>query len=81
MHASLDIVAAYREISRGAQTVGDYLASFRKSMAFANFALDDPLPAIVELPVQAWYRLANGPDRRFKIHGAKECANGVPAAR
>jgi predicted ATP-grasp superfamily ATP-dependent carboligase len=81
MHASLDIVAAYREISRGAQTVGDYLASFRKSMAFANFALDDPLPAIVELPVQAWYRLANGPDRRFKIHGAKECANGVPAAK
>jgi hypothetical protein len=24
----------------------------------ANFALDDPMPAIVELPVAAWNRLA-----------------------
>ncbi len=64
MHASRDIIAAYREISRGAQTVGGYLSGFRKSMAFANFALDDPLPAIVELPVQAWHRVANGHDGR-----------------
>jgi predicted ATP-grasp superfamily ATP-dependent carboligase len=81
MHASRDILAAYQEISRGTQTVGGYLAGFRKSMTFANFALDDPLPAIVELPVQVWHRIANGFARPFKIHRAKECTDGLPAGR
>jgi predicted ATP-grasp superfamily ATP-dependent carboligase len=81
MHASRDIVAAYQEISRGTQTVGGYLAGFRQSMTFANFALDDPLPAIVELPVQAWHRIANGAAGRFKIRRTKECTDGLPAGR
>jgi predicted ATP-grasp superfamily ATP-dependent carboligase len=81
MHASRDILAAYQEISRGTQTVGGYLAGFRKSMTFANFALDDPLPAIVELPVQVWHRIANGSAGPFKIHRAKECADCLPAGR
>ena len=58
MHTSRDVLAAYEEISNGTLTVRDYLASFRKPLAFANFALDDPMPAIVELPVAAWNRLA-----------------------
>jgi len=81
MHASRDILAAYQEISGGTLTVGGYLAGFRKPLAFANFALDDPLPAIVELPVQAWHRIANGPAGRFKIHRTKECTDGLPAGR
>jgi hypothetical protein len=36
------------------------LASFRTRLAFANFALDDAMPAIAELPVAAWKRLAPG---------------------
>jgi D-aspartate ligase len=60
MHASHDVIAAYEEFANGALTVGDYLASFRKPLAFANFAFDDPLPAIVELPVAAWNRFAHG---------------------
>jgi D-aspartate ligase len=72
MHAGRDIIAACQEISRGSLTVGDYLASFRKPLAFANFAFDDPLPAIVELPVQAWRGIANGLEGRFKIHRRKE---------
>jgi D-aspartate ligase len=58
MHASRDVIAAYEEISNGTLSLRDYLASFRTRLAFANFALDDPMPAIVELPVAAWKRLA-----------------------
>ena len=61
MHTSRDVIAAYEEISNGTLTVRDYLTSFRKPLAFANFALDDPMPAIVELPVAAWNRFAHGP--------------------
>ncbi len=60
MHASRDIMAAYDEFARGTLTLGGYLKSFRKPLAFANFALDDPMPAIVELPVAAWNRFASG---------------------
>jgi D-aspartate ligase len=58
MHASRDIMAAYGEFARGSLTVGEYFKSFRQRLTFANFALDDPLPAIVELPVAAWNRFA-----------------------
>ncbi len=81
MHASRDIIAAYREISRGTLTVSDYLAGFRKPLAFANFALDDPLPAIVELPALVWKRLANRHDGRSEMKRAKECTDGLPVGR
>jgi len=61
MHASRDVIAAYEEISNDTLTARDYLLSFRKSLAFANFAFDDPVPAMVELPVAAWNRFARGP--------------------
>ena len=57
MHGSRDIVAAYQEIARGTLTVGSYLRGFRQPLAFANWAADDLMPAIVELPVAAWNRL------------------------
>jgi D-aspartate ligase len=53
MHASRDIIAASQEISHGTLTVPEYLASFRRKLSFASFALDDPLPAIVEPPIAA----------------------------
>jgi predicted ATP-grasp superfamily ATP-dependent carboligase len=81
MHASRDVIAAYQEISRGASTVRDYLAGFRKPLAFANFALDDPQPAIVELPVAAWNRFTNSDEARAKIPRVKECAPGLTAGR
>jgi D-aspartate ligase len=58
MHTSRDVVAAFEEIANGTLTVRDYLASFKKPLAFANFALDDPMPAIAELPVALWNRFA-----------------------
>jgi D-aspartate ligase len=60
MHTSRDFIAACQEIAGGAMTVGEYLASFRKPLAFASFALDDPIPALVELPIATWNRLAAG---------------------
>jgi predicted ATP-grasp superfamily ATP-dependent carboligase len=51
-------LAAYEEFANGPLSVGEYLMSFTKPLAFANFAFDDPMPAIVELPVAVWNRLA-----------------------
>jgi D-aspartate ligase len=70
MHASRDVVAAYQEISRGALTVREYLAGFCQPLAFANFALDDPLPAMVELPVAAWNRVAHEDEDADRMIGA-----------
>lgn len=58
MHGSRDLMAAYGEITQGSLTVSDYLKSLRKRLVFANFALDDPMPAIVEIPVAMWNRFA-----------------------
>ena len=77
MHASRDIAAAFREISRGGLTVGDYLASFRKKLVFASFAIDDPLPAIVELPVVAWRHMPHRSDERARVRSAKEFADNL----
>jgi predicted ATP-grasp superfamily ATP-dependent carboligase len=72
MHASRDILAAVAEISRGVLTVSDYLAGLRKEFVFASFAVDDPLPAIAELPLLAWSRLTKRGDGRSGLRGTKE---------
>jgi D-aspartate ligase len=72
MHGSRDIVAACQEMKRGNLTVGGYLASFGKPLAFANFAFDDPLPAILELPIAVWNRIAHKDDGRIEIRPSKE---------
>jgi predicted ATP-grasp superfamily ATP-dependent carboligase len=59
MHTSRDVLAALGEFRAGNLSAGQYLKSFTKPLAFANFAIDDPMPAIVELPVAAWNRLAH----------------------
>ena len=83
MHASHDIIAAFQEIARGDLTLGEYLASFRKPLAFANFALDDPMPAIVELPLVAWNRFAGRPLGTLRHRLAKKIARkpGITARR
>ena len=50
-HASRDVVAAAQQIARGALRPGDYAASLARSARFAAFAMDDPLPALVDLPL------------------------------
>jgi predicted ATP-grasp superfamily ATP-dependent carboligase len=57
LHASRDVIAAWQEMNAGALGLGGYLKSFGRPIAFANFALDDPLPALMEFPVAAMHRL------------------------
>ena len=63
MHTSHDVIAAFEEISNGTLSLRDYLANFRKPLAFASFASDDPVPALVELPVAAWNRFGALPHK------------------
>jgi len=81
MHASRDFIAACQEMARGGLTFGQYLKSFRKPLAFANFAFDDPMPAIVELPVAGWNRFVRGRFGKFHIALAKKIARRLGAAR
>jgi predicted ATP-grasp superfamily ATP-dependent carboligase len=61
MHASRDVIAAWQEMRAGGLTFGNYLRSLRQPLCFAGFALDDPMPAILELPVAALNRLRPAP--------------------
>ena len=51
MHASRDFIAACQEMASGTLTPGAYMASLRASPEFAAFALDDPLPGFLDMPV------------------------------
>ena len=51
LHLSRDLVGVARQISRGTLSVGGYLASFRGPKDFSIAAADDPLPALLEVPV------------------------------
>jgi D-aspartate ligase len=51
MHASRDIVAACQEIAAGHLAPRDYLASLRGPLQFAAFAVDDPVPGVLDVPL------------------------------
>lgn len=53
MHLSRDFIAGLQEVSAGRISPMDYLRTLRASTEFAAFALDDPLPGIVDLPLVA----------------------------
>jgi predicted ATP-grasp superfamily ATP-dependent carboligase len=77
VHGRGDVKAAYREWRAGTLTLRDYLAGFRQPMALATFALDDPMPAIMEFPAALLNRfaprvLADDPQRETaKLRTAK----------
>jgi predicted ATP-grasp superfamily ATP-dependent carboligase len=54
IHASRDLVAAAHEMLAGRLTPAAWLRSFGQPLVFAAFALDDPLPGLVELPLALW---------------------------
>lgn len=64
MHASRDIVAASQEMTAGSLRFREYLAGFRQPLCFANFALDDPMPAFAELPAAVLNRFGRGTGAR-----------------
>jgi len=51
MHASRDAVAALEEMAAGHLSLKNYWASLRRPIEFAAFAADDPLPALIDLPL------------------------------
>ena len=53
MHVSRDVVAAAREMLHGTLSPARYLRAFRRPLTFAAFALDDPMPGLVDLPLVA----------------------------
>jgi predicted ATP-grasp superfamily ATP-dependent carboligase len=63
VHSVRDVVAAVQEIRRGTLTWGDYLHSVRGGAEHAVLAPDDPLPALMEIPLHAhrfWKRIRRG---------------------
>jgi predicted ATP-grasp superfamily ATP-dependent carboligase len=52
-----DLPAAIAEIRLGRLTVLDYLRSLSGPLVFAIFAIDDPLPALLDGPFLAWLSL------------------------
>jgi len=50
---STDVAAAFHEILRGQLNVRGYLRSLQSPLEFALFAADDPMPALLELPLHA----------------------------
>jgi predicted ATP-grasp superfamily ATP-dependent carboligase len=79
MHGSRDVVAAWQEITGGTLRLRDYLKSFGQPLTFANFAADDPMPALGEIPAALVHRVAaglrgasrKGPPRPFRQRLAK----------
>ena len=57
MYLSRDILAAISGMLAGTLSPAGYLRSFRRPIAFATFAKDDFLPALVDLPLTAWRTL------------------------
>jgi len=51
MHETRDLLAASIEMWRGRLSPAQYLRSWRKPLALAAIAKDDPLPGVVELPL------------------------------
>ena len=49
VRTTTDLVAAFGEIRRGRLTIADYARSLRKPLEFATFAIDDPLPGLLDL--------------------------------
>jgi predicted ATP-grasp superfamily ATP-dependent carboligase len=59
MHTSRDAVAATQEMLRGRLTPAAYVRSLRRPLVFAAFALDDPVPGLLELPLALWRSLTH----------------------
>ncbi len=56
VHMTTDILAAGAEIRRGQLLAGKFIRSLRPPIEHALFAADDPLPALMEVPLMAHSR-------------------------
>jgi predicted ATP-grasp superfamily ATP-dependent carboligase len=51
VHVSRDAAAALHLLARGQLNLGEWLKQYRQKLTYAIFAADDPLPALLELPM------------------------------
>jgi predicted ATP-grasp superfamily ATP-dependent carboligase len=51
VHASRNVVAAMQELARGRTTIRNLMPVVGRPMAFAAFAIDDPMPGLMEMPL------------------------------
>jgi predicted ATP-grasp superfamily ATP-dependent carboligase len=56
---STDVPAAFQEMLRGRLNLREYLQSLRAPLQFALAAADDPLPALMDLPIFAFKHIYN----------------------
>jgi D-aspartate ligase len=56
---STDVPAAFQEMLRGGLNLREYLKSLRGPLQFALAAADDPLPALMDLPIFAFKHIYN----------------------
>ncbi len=60
VRASTDLLAVAQALGRRQLTLSEYVRSLRGPVEPAIFAWDDPLPALLELPLLAWLALKRG---------------------
>ncbi len=56
IHTTRDVAAALQLIAHDKLDIDVYLASLKRRLTFSTFALDDPMPAIVDIPI-TFYRV------------------------
>ena len=61
---STDLLSAASELFRGRLSPQAYTRSLRRPIEYALFASDDPLPAMLHLPLSAWRRVSLHNDKR-----------------
>jgi predicted ATP-grasp superfamily ATP-dependent carboligase len=54
VYLSKDLAAGLREVLAGITSPGAYFKSLWRSVGFAAFAADDPLPGLVDFPLMFW---------------------------
>lgn len=77
IYAIRDVVVGFQLIARGDLSLPAYLASLRGPMTWAAFALDDPLPGLLEMPLTA-YRVVT---KRLPALRSKPRSRTAPCTR
>jgi D-aspartate ligase len=82
MHGTRDIVAACQEMLAGTLSPLGYIRGWCRPLVFAEFAKDDPLPGLVDLPHLIWRLLSHqGRDRAQSLQGPQPSASEGRRAR
>jgi D-aspartate ligase len=64
MWPAADVPTAFGEICRGRLSFRDYARNFRRPMDYATLTVDDPIPGLIELPLQLLVTLQSRPGKR-----------------